>query len=124
MIKSSRRQFSILKNWEFLKFSSKKQFFLLNFFGTAICFKGIFTNMKSANISQFLLLNMTNFGNRLKIWGYQYCLALLDPSQRNWFCKSLPTSMVAIGLCKPYAKTKVGESCTCMIFIDSVDGCR
>jgi hypothetical protein len=26
--------------------------------------------------------------------------------------------MAAIGLRKPYAKTKVGESCTCMMFID------
>ncbi len=26
--------------------------------------------------------------------------------------------MMAIGLQKPYAKMKVGESCTCMIFID------
>jgi hypothetical protein len=31
--------------------------------------------------------------------------------------------MVAIGLQKPYAKIKVGEFCTYMIFFDSVDGC-
>ncbi len=24
---------------------------------------------------------------------------------------------------KPYAKVKVGESCPCMVFIDSIDGC-
>jgi hypothetical protein len=107
-----------------LKFSSKKQFFILTFLGIAFCYIGIFTNTKSANISQFLLLNMTSFGKRLKIWGYRYCLALLDPSQRNWFCKSQLTSIVAIGLCKPYAKTKVGDSCTSRMFIDSVDGCR
>ncbi len=29
--------------------------------------------------------------------------------------------MVAIGLQKPYAKTKVGKPCTCMMFIDSTD---
>jgi hypothetical protein len=45
-----------------------------------------------------------------------------DPSQRNWFRKSQLTSMVVIDLQKPYAKTKLGE-CTCMMFIDSVDGC-
>jgi hypothetical protein len=62
-------------------------------------------------------------------------LALLDSSRRNWFCKSQLKSMVAIGLqnwrnCmvaiglqKPYAKTKVGESCSCMMCILSADGC-
>jgi hypothetical protein len=45
------------------------------------------------------------------------------PQSENWFCKSQPMSMVAIGLRKPYAKKKVGESCTCMMFIDSLDGC-
>jgi hypothetical protein len=48
------------------------------------------------------------------------CLALLDLSQRKRFCKSQLTSIVAIGLQKPYDKTKVGKSCTCMMFIDSV----
>jgi hypothetical protein len=24
---------------------------------------------------------------------------------------------------KPFAKMKIGESCTCMMFIDSADGC-
>jgi hypothetical protein len=28
-------------------------------------------------------------------------------------------SIISIDLRKPYAKTKVGESCTCMMFIDS-----
>ncbi len=42
-----------------------------------------------------------------------YCLALLDPSQRNWFHKSQLTSMVEIALWRPCAKTKVDESCTC-----------
>ncbi len=51
------------------------------------------------------------------------CLALFDFSWRNWFCKSQLMSMVAIGLQKPYAKTKVGMSCTCMVIIDSGDGC-
>ncbi len=50
------------------------------------------------------------------------CLTLFDPSQRNWFRKSQLTSMVAIDLQKPYAKTKLGKY-TCMMFIDSVDGC-
>jgi hypothetical protein len=54
---------------------------------------------------------------------YFDCLALLSPSQRNWFRKSHLMSMVAIGLQKLYAKIKVGKSCTCMMFIDSVDGC-
>ncbi len=43
------------------------------------------------------------------------CLALFDLSRRNWFHKSLLTSMVAIGLWKPYAKTKVGECITCSL---------
>jgi hypothetical protein len=50
-------------------------------------------------------------------------VALLDPSQINWFRESQKTSLVAIGLQKSYAKTKVGEFCTGMMFIDSVDGC-
>jgi hypothetical protein len=29
--------------------------------------------------------------------------------------------MVAIGLQKPYAKTKVGKPCACMMFLDSTD---
>ncbi len=33
------------------------------------------------------------------------------------------TPMVAIGLRKSYFKTKIGESGTCMMFIDLVDGC-
>jgi hypothetical protein len=32
-------------------------------------------------------------------------------------------SMEAIGLRRPFAKMKVAESCTCVMFIDSVDGC-
>jgi hypothetical protein len=47
------------------------------------------------------------------------CLALVNPTGRNWFRKSQLTSKVAIVLCKPYAKTKVGKSWTCMMFIDS-----
>ncbi len=47
-----------------------------------------------------------------------YCLAFLDLNWTNWFRKSQLMSMVAKGLRKPYAKTKVVESCTCMIFID------
>jgi hypothetical protein len=46
----------------------------------------------------------------------------LNPSWRNWFRKSQLTSMVALGLRKPYAQTKAGESGTCAVFIDSVDG--
>ncbi len=38
------------------------------------------------------------------------CLALLNLGQKNWFRKSQLMSMVAIGLGKPYAKTKVGKS--------------
>ncbi len=30
---------------------------------------------------------------------------------------------LAMGLQKPNAKTKVGKSCTCVMFIDSADGC-
>jgi hypothetical protein len=44
------------------------------------------------------------------------CLTLLNPVWRNWFCKFQLISLVAIGLRKPYAKTKVGESDTCMMF--------
>jgi hypothetical protein len=29
---------------------------------------------------------------------------------------------LAMGLKKPYARTKVGESCTCVMFIDLTDG--
>jgi hypothetical protein len=50
-----------------------------------------------------------------------YCLALLSPSQRNWFSKSQQTSMVAISLKKPYDKMNVGKSCSCMMFIDMAD---
>ncbi len=31
--------------------------------------------------------------------------------------------MMVTGLQKPYDKMKVGQSCTCTMFIDSVDGC-
>jgi hypothetical protein len=40
----------------------------------------------------------------------QNCLSVLNLSQSHWFRKSQLTSMVAIGLQKPYAKMKVGES--------------
>jgi hypothetical protein len=33
------------------------------------------------------------------------------------------TQLMSIGLQKPYAKTKIGKSCTCMMFIDSADDC-
>ncbi len=46
-------------------------------------------------------------------------LAVVDPSRGNWFHISQLTSMVAIDLQKPYAKMEVGESYTCMMFIDS-----
>jgi hypothetical protein len=36
------------------------------------------------------------------------CLALLDPSQRNWFCKSQLVTIIAIGLRNPYAKSETG----------------
>jgi hypothetical protein len=49
----------------------------------------------------------------------RFCIFLLDPSWRNWFRISQLTSMVAIGLQKANAKTEVGKSCTCVIFIDS-----
>jgi hypothetical protein len=48
------------------------------------------------------------------------CLALLNPSQRNWYCKSQPTSLVAIYLWKLDENRRV---LTCMMFIDTVDGC-
>jgi hypothetical protein len=51
------------------------------------------------------------------------CLDLLNPSQRYWIRKSQLTSMMTIGLQKPYAKTLVGESCTFIMFFDSVYGC-
>jgi hypothetical protein len=43
-----------------------------------------------------------------------WCLTLLESSWRNGFDISQLTSMVAIDLQKPYAKTKVGESYTCI----------
>ncbi len=72
-----------------------------------------------------LLSNISQKGGGINVISYiqSYCLALLDSSQSNWFGKSQLTSLVAIGLQQPYAKTKVGESCSCMMFIDSVDGC-
>ncbi len=48
--------------------------------------------------------------------GYN-CLTFLNLSQRNWFHISQPTSMVAIGLQKPYAK--MDKSCLVLMFIDS-----
>ncbi len=49
---------------------------------------------------------------RGQLAGIVSCLALFDPSQRNCFRKSQLTSVVAIGLQKPFAKMKVGEFCT------------
>ncbi len=43
------------------------------------------------------------------IQGGTLCLILLDPSRRNWCHKSQLTSLVAISLQKPYAKTKVDD---------------
>ncbi len=51
------------------------------------------------------------------------CLTLLDPSWRNWFHIFQLTSVLVIGLRKPYAKTKVGESCTCTWCLLTLD-CR
>jgi hypothetical protein len=33
------------------------------------------------------------------------------------------SQLMSIGLQKPYAKTKIGKSCTCMMFIDLADDC-
>ncbi len=41
------------------------------------------------------------------------CLALLNPSRINWFCKSQIMYIVPEG-----SENPVGESCTCMLFID------
>jgi hypothetical protein len=64
-----------------------------------------------------------DISNSVKFLVEGNCLALLLPRRRNSFRKSQQTSLVAIGLQKPYAKTNVGKSCACMMFIDSVDGC-
>ncbi len=44
-----------------------------------------------------------------------------QPESEKLVPQILLTSMVAIGLRKPYAKTKVGEPC--MMVIDLADGC-
>jgi hypothetical protein len=36
------------------------------------------------------------------------CLALLNPSRRNWFRISRLVTMIAIGLRNPYAKSETG----------------
>jgi hypothetical protein len=48
---------------------------------------------------------------------------VLDPSERNLFHKSKLMSLVAIGVQKLHTKMKGGKSCTCMMFIDLIDGC-
>ncbi len=58
----------------------------------------------------------------LSLLFYTTVVTLLNPSWRNRFRKCQLTSMVALGLRRPYAKTKVGESCTCLMLIDLADG--
>ncbi len=82
--------------------------FLLFFtFSTSLLFiRRFFLHWFSFSSLSFLLSSFL-FPIFLDVW-----LALLYPSQSNWFRKSQLTSMVAIGLRKPYAKTKAGKSCT------------
>ncbi len=92
----------------------------LNDFNTDYPFE-ILLNLTLVNlIAQQLLVNVaeSNFGyERSPTFGG--CLS--HPPQHeqgNWFRISQLTSMVAIDFQKPYAKMEVGESCTCMMFID------
>ncbi len=47
-------------------------------------------------------------GHFLKSTKTVMCLALLDPSQINWFCISRLVTIIAIGLRNPYAKSESG----------------